>query len=103
MFLKIVHYAMSGNRTRVNCLEGSYAHHYTNIAWLLHVQYISNSILEAIAKKFTSPLFTDVDSTVQNTSQLAAGLVCTQTSLIIIWLCKMKELFFLKYIYMIAV
>ena len=25
-------YAMSGNRTRVNCLEGSYAHHYTNIA-----------------------------------------------------------------------
>ncbi len=24
--------AMSGNRTRVNCLEGSYAHHYTNIA-----------------------------------------------------------------------
>ena len=23
---------MSGNRTRVNCLEGSYAHHYTNIA-----------------------------------------------------------------------
>ena len=25
---------MSGNRTRVNCLEGSYAHHYTNIAEL---------------------------------------------------------------------
>ena len=25
---------MSGNRTRVNCLEGSYAHHYTNIAWI---------------------------------------------------------------------
>ncbi len=25
---------MSGNRTRVNCLEGSYAHHYTNIARL---------------------------------------------------------------------
>ena len=24
---------MSGNRTRVNCLEGSYANHYTNIAW----------------------------------------------------------------------
>ena len=24
--------AMAGNRTRVNCLEGSYAHHYTNIA-----------------------------------------------------------------------
>ena len=24
--------AMAGNRTRVNCLEGSYAHHYTTIA-----------------------------------------------------------------------
>ena len=24
---------MAGNRTRVNCLEGSYAHHYTTIAW----------------------------------------------------------------------
>ncbi|GLD54984.1 uncharacterized protein AKAME5_000753700 [Lates japonicus] len=23
---------MAGNRTRVNCLEGSYAHHYTTIA-----------------------------------------------------------------------
>ena len=29
---KIIRFAMSGNRTRVNCLEGSYAHHYTNIA-----------------------------------------------------------------------
>ena len=25
---------MAGNRTRVNCLEGSYAHHYTTNAWL---------------------------------------------------------------------
>ena len=25
---------MAGNRTRVNCLEGSYAHHYTTIAWM---------------------------------------------------------------------
>jgi hypothetical protein len=24
--------AMAGNRTRINCLEGSYAHHYTTIA-----------------------------------------------------------------------
>ena len=24
---------MAGNRTRVNCLEGSYAHQYTTIAW----------------------------------------------------------------------
>ena len=24
---------MAGNRTRVNCLEGSYAHHYTTNAW----------------------------------------------------------------------
>ena len=24
---------MAGNRTQVNCLEGSYAHHYTTIAW----------------------------------------------------------------------
>ena len=25
--------AMAGNRTRINCLEGSYADHYTTIAW----------------------------------------------------------------------
>ena len=25
-------YASAGNRTRVNCLEGSYAHHYTTDA-----------------------------------------------------------------------
>ena len=24
---------MAGNRTQANCLEGSYAHHYTTIAW----------------------------------------------------------------------
>ena len=27
--------ASAGNRTRVNCLEGSYAHHYTTDAFLL--------------------------------------------------------------------
>ena len=32
---KILLNAMSGNRTRVNCLEGSYALHYTNIAWVM--------------------------------------------------------------------
>ena len=26
-------YATAGNRTRVNCLEGSYAHHYTTVAY----------------------------------------------------------------------
>ena len=26
---------MAGNRTRVNCLEGSYAHHYTTIASMM--------------------------------------------------------------------
>ena len=26
--------AMAGNRTRINCLEGNYAHHYTTIAQL---------------------------------------------------------------------
>ena len=31
--------AMSGNRTRVNCLEGSYANHYTNIAWWEQIQF----------------------------------------------------------------
>ena len=25
---------MAGNRTRINCLEGNYAHHYTTIARL---------------------------------------------------------------------
>ena len=27
--------ASAGNRTRVNCLEGSYAHHYTTDALIL--------------------------------------------------------------------
>ena len=27
--------ASAGNRTRVNCLEGSYAHHYTTDAWAM--------------------------------------------------------------------
>ena len=29
--------ASAGNRTRVNCLEGSYAHHYTTDAWYIVV------------------------------------------------------------------
>lgn len=29
---KVGHAALAGNRTRVNCLEGSYAHHYTTNA-----------------------------------------------------------------------
>ena len=38
---------MAGNRTRVNCLEGSYAHHYTTIAplrdqMLLTEQYVQD-------------------------------------------------------------
>jgi hypothetical protein len=28
-------YAMAGNRTRINCLEGNYADHYTTIALAL--------------------------------------------------------------------
>ena len=31
--------ASAGNRTRVNCLEGSYAHHYTTDAFLYQVVY----------------------------------------------------------------
>ena len=31
-YVLVKYFAMSGNRTRVNCLEGSYANHYTNIA-----------------------------------------------------------------------
>ena len=27
---------MAGNRTRVNCMEGSYAYHYTTIAYVRH-------------------------------------------------------------------
>jgi hypothetical protein len=35
---------MAGNRTRINCLEGNYAHHYTTIAsyiWfkMIHILY----------------------------------------------------------------
>ncbi len=33
--------ASAGNRTRVNCLEGSYAHHYTTDAFLLGLYYRS--------------------------------------------------------------
>ena len=32
--------AMAGNRTRVNCLEGSYAHHYTTIAWWKNMNWL---------------------------------------------------------------
>ena len=35
---------MAGNRTRVNCLEGSYAHHYTTIA-LDHEDFTAKSAL----------------------------------------------------------
>ena len=34
-FTKIYTYAMAGNRTRINCLEGSYADHYTTDAVLI--------------------------------------------------------------------
>ena len=30
-----MNFALAGNRTRVNCLEGSYAHHYTTNALTL--------------------------------------------------------------------
>ena len=30
--------ASAGNRTRVNCLEGSYAHHYTTDAMLTNIE-----------------------------------------------------------------
>ena len=37
--------ASAGNRTRVNCLEGSYAHHYTTDAAIVtlirQIQYLS--------------------------------------------------------------
>ena len=32
--------ALAGNRTRVNCLEGSYAHHYTTNACLVQLSKI---------------------------------------------------------------
>jgi hypothetical protein len=32
-------YASAGNRTRVNCLEGSYAHHYTTDAYVFEGYY----------------------------------------------------------------
>ena len=32
---KVLRVALAGNRTRVNCLEGSYAHHYTTNAQVL--------------------------------------------------------------------
>ena len=31
---------MAGNRTRVNWLEGSYAHHYTTIAWWKNMNWL---------------------------------------------------------------
>ena len=39
--------ASAGNRTRVNCLEGSYAHHYTTIAWKMEkaLYYVALSLL----------------------------------------------------------
>ena len=32
--------ASAGNRTRVNCLEGSYAHHYTTDAYTLGGRFV---------------------------------------------------------------
>ena len=40
--------ALAGNRTRVNCLEGSYAHHYTTNAY--------TEILEIIKVRETIPV-----------------------------------------------
>ena len=34
-------YASAGNRTRINCLEGSYADHYTTDAFLVDEGYFS--------------------------------------------------------------
>ena len=33
--LSKMNHALAGNRTRVNCLEGSYAHHYTTNALIV--------------------------------------------------------------------
>ena len=41
---KIPRNASAGNRTRVNCLEGSYAHHYTNIA-LLYIGVVTLTLI----------------------------------------------------------
>ena len=44
--------AMAGNRTRVNCLEGSYAHHYTTIATCLWTPYYYNLLKTVVSFVF---------------------------------------------------
>ena len=44
---------MAGNRTRVNCLEGSYAHHYTTIAYDLD-RWNNEAIQSMLGQKLSS-------------------------------------------------
>ena len=46
--------AMAGNRTRINCLEGNYADHYTTIAYLekVIVKFISREKTTMLSSGF---------------------------------------------------
>ena len=46
---KIKNIASAGNRTRINCLEGSYADHYTTDAVLLQKLKITQSISQGLS------------------------------------------------------
>ena len=53
---------MSGNRTWVNCLEGSYAHHYTNIALSYVVCFRFKNIFLAKSPNVDDPVQPKDDS-----------------------------------------
>ena len=50
--------ASAGNRTRVNCLEGSYAHHYTTDADKTHLNF-DNKLIE-LSKGIVVPFLGEV-------------------------------------------
>ena len=54
--MKVSNYktASAGNRTRVNCLEGSYAHHYTTDALILAPGMKFECICQCLCLKFVS-------------------------------------------------
>ena len=59
--LKIYTYAMAGNRTRNNCLEGSYADHYTTDAHGQDMEQMSHSIWKVARNAHQSTLPACVD------------------------------------------
>ena len=102
--------AMSGNRTRVNCLEGSYAHHYTNIA-RMKGEILSHSIIPLAVTTHKTPVnfpsllhsseancFLYLPYTIPlRRKSFSKGKILSRTFLALI--CETAKSFYLRYIY----